>query len=248
MKNLKLFVLTFAALALSVPSWAQTALTITTFSAAVNGSQTSVNLASATGVVGTSTVLYTEDGTSGVGELMFVNSVSGTTARVTRGYNGSFANPHINGTLVFVGPPAAFPAVEPTGACTATNTLYTPYVNYKTGNQWLCSTITNSWVPGWFNTLGVPGVSAAVASAAAQITPSGPLFHITGTAAITGFTSAVGMGGLATNVTGAPFCVIPDGAFTTTATNNIAFASTAVANKLLCWTFDQTNKKYVASY
>jgi hypothetical protein len=47
---------------------------------------------------------------------------------------------------------------------------------------------------------------------------------------------------------GAPFCIIPDGTFTTTATNNIALASTAVVNKLLCYTFDSTNKKYVPSY
>ncbi|HEY1533771.1 MAG TPA: hypothetical protein VGF76_07120, partial [Polyangiaceae bacterium] len=97
------------------------------------------------------------------------------------------------------------------------------------------------WVPGWGNTDSPARVSAAVASAAGLITPSGPLFHITGTAAITGFNVPVGFqsGG---------FCAIPDGAFTTTNATNIAIASTAVVNKLLCWTWDDTNSKFVPSY
>jgi hypothetical protein len=200
-------------------------------------------------------VLYVLDGTSYNGEAVFVNSVNGTTIGVTRGYNGTKSSKHISGAIVFAGPPPAFHQVDPSGeaivvkgTASCTNEPYTPYINYLSGHVWLCSTITNSWVPGFFNTAAVPGVTTAVASAAGQVLPSGPLFHITGTAAITGFTSATGMGGLATSTIGAPFCVIPDGAFTTTATNNIAKASTAVVDRPLCFTFDQTQKLYMPSY
>jgi hypothetical protein len=80
-----------------------------------------------------------------------------------------------------------------------------------------------------------------VASAAGLVTPSGPLFHITGTAAITGFNIPVGF-------TGGSFTVIPDGAFTTTTANNIAIASTAVVSKPLTFTFDAGTAKFYPSY
>src|ERR1039458_5782101 len=66
-------------------SLGQTILPMTTLSAAITTSSTTqVSLTSATGVVATSTVLYIADG--GTGEAVFVNSLSGTTAFVTRGY------------------------------------------------------------------------------------------------------------------------------------------------------------------
>jgi hypothetical protein len=245
-------------LLLPVFGFGQTSLTFTSFSAAgADSKTTSVVVASATGITAGTSVLFVEDGTGGSsigsGELLAVTSVSGTTIGVQRGSGGSIANPHISGALVIVGPPNAFVAIEPSGACTASKTLYTPMVNYKTGNQWLCSTVTNSWVPGFFNTSAASGVTAAVASVAGATNPSGPLFHITGTNAITAFGSSTtvgvaGGGGSKTDVAGASFCIIPDAIFTTTATNNIALASTAVVNKLLCYVFDQTNKKYVPSY
>lgn len=227
---------------------AQTALTMTTLSAAVStSSTTSVPLTSATGVVANSTILLIDS------EAMFVNSISGKIAGVTRGYQGTQANPHISLATVLLGPPAAFYAVDPAGSCTAANTPYTPYVNIRNATQWLCSTVTNSWVPGFGNFSELKSVSAAVASAAGATLPSGPLFHVTGTNAITAWGSstsvgAVGMGGGTSNSQGAPFCVIPDAIFTTTATNNIALASTAVVSKILCYTFDATNKKYVPTY
>ena len=250
MKNLRILssilLAVFVALA---PAYAQTALTQTSLSAAISSSSaTSLKVASATGITAGQTVLYIEDGTGAVGEAVFVNSVSGTTIGVTRGYYG-LAAPHISGALVLVGPPNAFLTVDPSGSCTPGTGLaaYTPAINLKTGNQWLCSSITNSWVPGFFNDSVSAGTSAAVASAA-TMTPSGPLFHVTGTTAITTIGSAVGMGGSATSVVGAPFCIIPDALGSATAGNNIALGTTFVVNKLLCYTFDQTNKKYVPSY
>lgn len=249
--SLSLFLVLFAGLA-----FGQTTMTTTTLSAAVSTtSTTTIRVASATGMTAGATMLYVEDGTGGVGagEALFVNSINGTAIGVTRGYYGTLANTHISGAVVFVGPPSAFQVVDPSGSCVAANQPFTPYLNVKTGNQWLCSTISLAWVPGFFNVAAPGGVTAAVASAAGAVLPSGPLFHITGALAITAWGSSVsvgltGGGGSATSVIGAPFCIVPDGAFTTTATNNIALASTAVVNKILCYTFDQTNKKYVPTY
>lgn len=260
MNKTKIAVLSlFAALALAfgVTAEAQTALTATKLAAAVTSSANIVRVSSTTGILA-GNLLFIEDGTgagSGAGssESMLVESVSGTVLTVVRGYYGSIANAHISGALVITGTPNQFFSVEPSGACTATAQPVTPYINVKSGNQWLCSSVTSSWVPGFFNTATQSGVTAAVASAAGAVNPSGPLFHITGALAITawGSSTTVGLaggGGSATDVVGANFCIIPDGAFTTTATNNIAIASTAVVNKTLCYTFDQTNKKYTPSY
>jgi hypothetical protein len=258
MNKIKIAVLSlFLALAMAfgVTAEAQTALSQTTFAAAVTASAQQVRVASATGIVA-GNLLFIEDGTGaglGSSESMFVESVSGTVLTVVRGYYGSIANPHISGALVIFGQPNQFYSVDPSGACTASAQPVTPYINVKTGNQWLCSTVTSSWVPGFFNTAAQSGVSTAVASVAGATNPSGPLFHVTGTNAITAWGSSTSVGlaggaGSSTDVIGANFCVIPDAIFTTTATNNIALASTAVVKKTLCFTFDQTNKKYTPSY
>jgi hypothetical protein len=260
-KTLKNSLILFGLLLAASLSFGQTTLTQTTLSSAIaSTSTTTLVVASATGITAGNTLLYIADGTSYNGEAVFVNSVTSTTIGVTRGYNGTKASRHISGALVFVGPPNAFYNVDPSGeamvaagTAACTNEAYTPHINILTGHQWLCSTVTNSWVPGFFNSSAPPGVTAAVASAAGATLPSGPLFHVTGTNAITAWGSSTtvfgtGAGGSHTDTVGAPFCVIPDGIFTTTATNNIALASTAVVNKLLCYTFDQTNKKYVPSY
>lgn len=254
----------FCVLALGIASFGQATatsylLTATSLSSAITStSATTLRVASATGITANNTVLYIEDGPGGNGEAVFVNSVSGTAIGVTRGYNGTQANMHLSGSVVLAGLPPAFVTVDPSGSCTAASS-YTPTVNILGGangqvggRQWICSTISASWVPGFFNDLRAPGVTTAVASVAGATNPSGPLFHVSGTNAITawGSTTALGLlggGGSATQPYGAPFCVIPDAAFTYTATNNIAVAGTAVANLMICFTFDGTNKKYVVS-
>jgi hypothetical protein len=143
--------------------------------------------------------------------------------------------------MVLVGAPNLFNSYDPTGGCTAVNTFVTPWVNTTSGNEWLCSTVTNSWVPGFGNDAALDVPTAAVASAAGLITPSGPLFHVTGTAAITGFNIPVGFAF-------GSFCVIPDGIFTTTNANNIAIASTAVVSKVDCWQYDPATAKFYPSY
>src|SRR5208337_4062457 len=130
---------------------------------------TQMVVASATGITATNTVLFIIDGTAANQEAVFVNSVSGTTVAVTRGYNGTKASRHLSGSVVMAGPPYAFYSIDPSGvpiSGSCTSEPYTPYINILTGKQWLCSTITSSWVPGFFNTAIPPGVTTLVASVA----------------------------------------------------------------------------------
>jgi hypothetical protein len=256
MTNSKSILATLGLLLASSLAFGQTALVETTLSAALTTSNTFVTVGSVTGMVANQTVLFIEDGSASAkqgGEALMVVNVpaTGTKVQVTRGYDQTIPNGHISGAPVIYGPANAFQETEPSGACTLTNQPFTPYINLKTGNQWLCSTVTNSWVPGFFNVDAPAGVSTAVASVAGATLPSGPLFHVTGALAITawGSSTTVGMlggAGSKTDVVGAPFCTIPDAAFTWTATNNITVAGTAVIGVPICWIFDQTNKKYIA--
>lgn len=246
MKNL-FRILAVAALSVAA-SFAQTnTLGATTLASAALSTDGTIYVASATGInapslsAGTpASELYVIAPGNQRGETMLVQSVSGTAIKVARGRQGMrMALP--SGATVLIGNPNWFMDYDPSGGCTAANTFVTPWVNTKTGNQWLCSTVTNTWVPGFGNDITPPAPTAAVASAAGLITPSGPLFHITGTAAITGFNIPTGFsfGG---------FCAVPDGIFTTTNANNIALASTAVVSKVLCWTYDPNSTKFYPSY
>lgn len=262
MKTIKLISILAFGLGFALTADAQVAMTSTYLSSAITnaGAQT-IAVGSTTGISVGNDVLI-EDGSvssamNGATEVVEVEAVpTSTTLYVRRGAVSTVASPHAKGVVVIAGPPQAFGAIEPAGSCTpgAGYAAYTPYVNTKTGNQWLCSTITNTWVPGFFNVDGQTSATTAVASVAGATNPSGPLFHVTGTNAITAWgsstTAGLGAGGGSStlNTIGANFCVIPDGLFTTTATNNIALASTAVVNKILCFAWDATNKKYVPSY
>ena len=97
-------------------------LTATKLSAALTQSSNTLRVASATGITATSTILYLDDGSSKNGEAVFVNAVNGTTISVTRGYNGTQANPHLSGTVVLIGsagagtgPNGPFVSVDPSG-------------------------------------------------------------------------------------------------------------------------------------
>lgn len=265
----------FLVAALSLASFGQTALTQTTLSSdqgvgpasLPSGAQAPLNntvtIASATGVQTAAfgaqpvTYVYIDQELEGV-----ISLVSGQTTQfnVLRGLSGTKESYHRSGTMVLIGTmtpqfggqagSGGFQQQDPPygGGCTLANTGLTPWVNIVTNAQWLCSSVTNTWVPSWNNPIAgeYTRVTAAVASAAGLVTPSGPLFHITGALAITGFNIPVGFN--ATALGGGTFCAIPDGTFTTTTANNIALASTAVVNKLLCWTWDATNSKFVPSY
>lgn len=226
-------------------------LTQTTLSSAVTQSQTNfpttIKVASATGISAPSlpsgtngSFLYVLDPGSDRGEMMKVTAVSGTTISVMRGLAGTSATAHVSGAIVVIGAGKDFKDYDPSGACTTATTAVTPWINVKNGRQWLCSTVTTSWVPGWHNA-GAKAATATVASAAGAITPSGPLFSVSGTAAVTGFNIPVGFAS-------GSFCVVPTGAFTWTTAGNINTAGTAVVGRTLCFTWSATASKFVASY
>lgn len=222
-------------------AFGQTALTQTATSAAMTSTQNFVNVSSATGI-SARTALYIIDPGNQVGELVQVQGQysSGTLLPITRGRG--FQREHVSGAVVIIAPtPSAFYQRNPYGSCTAASTSYTPWINTDTGEQWLCSTITLSWVPGW-NNPAASASTATVASAAGAILPSGPLFTVSGTAAVTGFTIPVGF-----SYSGG-FCVAPTGAFTWTTAGNIGLAGTAVVGRILCFTWNGTSSKFLPSY
>lgn len=262
---------------LSVPAFAQqNTLTQTTLAADANGATvasngspapTIIQVTSATGITATAayngqTANYPTGSDIFVDrEMMQVISVNGTVLTVVRGINGTVAASHRKGAMVLAGNPSWFYVNDPGGSggfsgtggdsCVLANVVATPRVNVRTGAEWICSSISLTWVPGFQNPL-VPvgaGVTAAVASAAGAITPSGPLFHVTGALAVTGFNVPVGCNAnTVATLGGCAFTIIPDGTFTWTTAGNIALAGTAVVNKALTFSWDATNKKWIPSY
>lgn len=247
-------------------AFAQTSLTQTTLSGAQTISPFSgtVTLAACTGVTapvlpGTPTsVIYVGGEAEGI---LSWNSTS-CSGVVLRGYLGTRASDHLSGDMVLISvayqttlaqganpQPNGFFDKDPplNGACTTANTATTPYVNVLTGAQWLCSTVTKTWVPGFNNPLAsvAAKVTANVASTTAML-PSGVLFHVTGTSGFTMITVPVGFNATATG--GGSFCTIPDGAYTTTAGNNIKKSSTAVVGQVLCFIWDAANSLFDATY
>lgn len=247
----------FLGLALAASAFGQlNTLVQTSLSAAITNSQTSFALGSATGIVAPTngvagSNLWVQDIGQTMGELMQVQSISSTTVTVRR--TDSRATGHLSGAMVLVATaPNWFQSKDPRGSCTLANTYVTPYLNIQTGAQWVCSGKTLNWIPGWNNFSAPPEINAgtAVASVAGTTGVDGPLIHVSGTNAITAWQPGIGWQGQG-------FCVIPDAAFTTTTGGTtvastrvtaIAIASTAVANKTLCFTYDATNAKFTASY
>jgi hypothetical protein len=239
MKKLFSFTLLAAALFAVLPASAQTALTATTLTAAITPGTRTIPVASAAGISVGTELFFGPDAAK-------VISINGLNVYVApRGAAGTMSFGHVSGGMVLFGPPNAFVGYDPGGSCTPGSGmfLYSPVVNLTTGRQWLCS-IIGVRTPGFGPQEYAVLPTTAVASAAGLITPSGPLFHITGTAAITGFNIPVGFDPKG----GGQICAIPDAIFTTTAANNIALASTAVVNKVLCWTYDANTAKFVPSY
>lgn len=245
MKN-KTITLILLAVMLALGANAQTALTSTTITNAITVNQQTFAVGSTTGMTAANPVtkLYILDKNQCRGELVNVTAVnSSTNVTVSRG--SQFRAPHVAGSYVVIGAAGSnaqsFQSFDPVGSVTSTSTLYTPWINTNNGNQWLASTLTGSWVPGFCNSVNVVGPTADVASAAGVVLPTGPLFTVTGTAAITGFTLPVGF-------SGGQFCVDPTGAFTWTTATNIALAGTAVVHRLLCFTWNSVTGKWVPSY
>lgn len=273
---MKKLALLFGVLAFCVPAFAQqNNFTQTTLSAAIAGGSvntgqpppTIVQVTSATNISGLApnnvgtpsqpvqSSIYVDR------ELMSVLSVNGTVLTVARGQGGTVATPHAKGAMVLAGYPFWFSVNDPGGAggfggvggeaCTLANTIVGPRLNTRTGAQWICSSKTGTYVPGFNNPLAfsAAGLTADVASVAGATVPSGPIFHVTGTNAITSWSIPVGCP--AETVSGAlpgacSFITIPDAAFTWAGGGNIALTGTAVINLPIIWIWDSGNQKWVA--
>ncbi len=235
-------------------------ITQTTLSGSINQNATTLTVASATNLTAPvsnfSQSIYVINLGQTKGELMYVTGLNGTQVSVARG--SLFRQSFFTGAIILIAPaPLAsaqwggnlnggFFETDPVG-CPAVAGSYpqapvlTPWVNVTNGNQWL-QDVNGLWVPGWNSAGPVSGPTAAVASVAGTITPTGRLFHITAANAITGFVLPVGCAG-------GSFKVIPDGTFTwTTGDGSIALAGTAVVNKTLEFTYDTSVSKWSPSY
>ena len=215
-----------------------TNLTQTTLAAAITSKSTTITVVSATNISAPVNnffqKIYVLDLGTLYGELMSVQAVNGTAVSVSR--LDEYKAPHLSGALVLIQnidetQPAVFITDDVWGAQQLSYPTNSQLINVRNGKQWLYSTVTNTWVPGWGNFSAPAAPTAPVASAAGLVTPSGPLFHITGGAAITGFNLPVGF-------TSGSFTVIPDGTFTWTTATNIALAGTAVVGAAITFTYD----------
>lgn len=241
--------LLIAVLALSTSSAvAQTALNTTTLSAAITTvTQGTVAVASATGITapgnGSTLVYLLVDR-----ELLYVQSISGTTVGFTRGASATRATTHLNAAAVTVVPAQAINSYIPSGQCTRTNLAYVPWivggapgVGTEVGTAYDCLGLTTAGA--WVRTDAIDRqvVGTTMASTAGVLGAfTGTIFVVSGTNAITGFTNPAGI------QPGFTVSIIPSGAFTWTAAGNIALAGTAVVNKILQFMWSGT--KWVPSY
>lgn len=267
----KLFSLIALVLTLGLSALGQNSLTQTTLAAAQGAGPaalasglsstlaTTVSLTSATGITQAQngavvTYVYVDQEAEGI----LTTPVGQTTIfSVLRGQLGTKESAHALGAMVLAqvvspqfggqsgsgGLQATDPPVN--GACTAANTNFTPWVNVLTSAQWLCSTVTNTWVPGFNNPLTLGGQSqptAAVANAS-SFTPSGPLFHLTGAGAYVTINAPVGFSrGCIT--------IIQDAVDTWTAAGNIISASTSTMTlgEMTTFCYDPSTSKFYPSH
>jgi hypothetical protein len=170
--------LVFGLLALVGSASAQlNSLTFTTTSAAITATQTSFAVASATNINAPTaasapgSTLYVVDPGQTLGEKMSVLSISSTTVTVRR---TSGAKAHVSGAQVIVGNANWFYSVDPQGSCTSTSVYSTPYINTVTGQEWVCSAITGSYVRNGDYAFYVPPTQCTFAPTTLTVTNTYP--------------------------------------------------------------------------
>ena len=221
-------------------------LTQTTLSAAITAQATTITVASATGIVGPTggfmQKLFIVDPYTYKGELVTVTAAP-TGTRVPIARLDEYRANHISGAIVLIAPVDAtqggFQSRNPNGNESPTAT--SPWVNVVTGEQWIYSSVIGAWVPGWGNTAPKCPTTTIASGDSAAPTPSGPLFHMSGTGTITSWTIPVGFAG-------GSFQVINDAAWQATAGNNVGSTIVAVANEVLTWTYDANTAKFYCSH
>lgn len=258
MKTMKLSILALLAVFLALPVHAQVGipLTSTTVTGSITANQNCFLVGSTSGMVSQSNAFtqkgYIMDPGQYKGELVNIVSIP-VSGQVCVARLDQFKSQHAAGSLFILGNTqqfvVSFFSTDPFGQCSGTlaqgsiTSQVTPWVNVSSGMQWICSTVTNTWVPGFGNNQ-IPAssnVTTLVPAVAGATTLSGPLFHMSTTNAITSFT-------LPATFNGGQICIIPDAAFTTVSGNNIGHSSTAVAGQTLCLTYDTNAAKFYTSY
>lgn len=161
MKNLKGLLLALVlALALPLGVSAQTALNSTTLNEAVDGTETSIDLASAANI-NARDIAFVDH------EAMRVVSVDATNNRIVviRGYAGTLADDHANSAFIYIDRPDRFISKDLTGSCTAGSEFpnFTPLINISNGKQYICSSSL------WLLVLSTGSITPAATPAAVGV-------------------------------------------------------------------------------
>jgi hypothetical protein len=192
------------AIAAVLPAAAQTSLTQTTLAAAMgsgNSFQTTMSLASATGVVtavnnSPVTIAYVD--TEAIGILTLQQGQT-TVFNVLRGQYGTKVETHAANAVVYLqivtpdsggfsgagGLEISDPPVQ--GGCVAANTLGTPWINMTTGQQWVCAAYNTpagnsqtGWIPGNLSTSPNTNAPLTVYVASAYTNATTTFSNVTG--------------------------------------------------------------------
>jgi hypothetical protein len=155
----------------------------TTLSAAITSTQSCFAVASATGIsaptaTAVGTTLYIVDTGQTNGEKVVVNSISSTTVCTDRTRGGG-AYAHASGAQVLVGTANWFYSTDPKGRCSTTDvtlpgTYSGPWYNLVTGQEWVCSAITGTWVRNGDYTFYVPPTQCTFAPTTLTVTNTYP--------------------------------------------------------------------------
>jgi len=137
MKHVKAIILFCLLVVLAGTGFGQATLQSTTVSAAVGLNDQSIVVASATGFVAPNngaiaSIVFIDQ------EALGVQSISGTTIGVIRGYGGTRSTAHASGTTTYIGPPNYYVSFPQAGACTAANQVVLPTINITSGLQYNC--------------------------------------------------------------------------------------------------------------
>lgn len=104
---------------------------------------------------------------------------------------------------------------------------------------WRCITAGS---PGTWTAIGVAAYRGAAVTSATSITPTGTVFHVTGTTTVQTVVVPTGF------PDGGQITIIPDGVFTVGTSGNIALGGTSVVSKALTLTWDANTTKWYMSY
>lgn len=96
--------------------------------------------------------------------------------------------------------------------------------------------------PGTWVAIGVPAYTGSAVTSATSITPTGTVFHVTGTTTVNTVVVPTGL------PDGGQVTIIPDGVFTVGTSGNVALGGTSVVSKALTLTWDATAVKWYMSY